>query len=211
MFKSFLQRSWNEAGILHCAKQFLLLFSTISRKITKAANESELGASPFLKLMNTLTNNHLVERVRRLFGKAPCRLQVAALPWRKTDSGVEVMLITSRDTGRWVLPKGWPEGAEQLCDAAAREASEEAGLSGAVATREAGRYFYAKVLSNGEEVPCEVLVYPLEVDTVAEKWKERRQRKRKWVAVADAARMLNEPDLCKLISAFGANPRKFAA
>ena len=132
--------------------------------------------------MNVLTSNHLVERVRRLFGKAPCRLQVAALPWRKTADGVEIMLITSRDTGRWVLPKGWPEGAEDLSEAAAREAGEEAGLSGAVSRREVGRYFYAKALSSGEEVPCEVLVFPLEVDTVADKWKEKRQRKRKWVS-----------------------------
>ena len=56
-----------------------------------------------------------------------------------------------------------------------------------------------------------MLVFPLEVDKVADKWKEKRQRKRKWVSPGEAARMLNEPDLCKLISAFGANPRKFAA
>jgi 8-oxo-dGTP pyrophosphatase MutT (NUDIX family) len=161
--------------------------------------------------MNVLTNNHLVERVRRLFGKTPCRLQVAALPWRKADDGVEIMLITSRDTGRWILPKGWPESGENLFDAAAREAGEEAGLSGSVSRQEIGRYFYAKALSSGEEVPCEVLVYPLEVDKVADKWKEKRERKRKWVSPAVAARMLNEPDLCKLISAFGANPSKFAA
>jgi 8-oxo-dGTP pyrophosphatase MutT (NUDIX family) len=161
--------------------------------------------------MNVLTSNHLVERVRRLFGQAPCRLQVAALPWRKTVDGVEVMLITSRDTGRWVLPKGWPEGVEEMCDAAAREAGEEAGLSGAVSRQVAGRYFYAKALASGEEVACEVLVYPLEVDQVAEKWKERRQRKRKWVSPGQAVRMINEPDLCTLISAFCANPRKFAA
>jgi 8-oxo-dGTP pyrophosphatase MutT (NUDIX family) len=161
--------------------------------------------------MNVSTNNHLIERMRRLFGKAPCRLQVAALPWRKAGDSVEVMLITSRDTGRWVLPKGWPDTAEELCEAAAREAGEEAGLSGAVSRREAGRYFYAKALSSGEEVPCEVLVFPLEVDGVSEKWKEKRQRTRKWVTPAEAARMINEPDLCKLIAAFGANPRKFAA
>lgn len=160
--------------------------------------------------MNTLTSNHLVERVRRLFGRAPCRLQVAALPWRRTDARVEIMLITSRDTGRWVLPKGWPEGAEDFCDAAAREAIEEAGVTGAVARREAGRYRYAKVFASGEEVPCEVLVFPLEVDGVAEKWKEKRQRKRKWVTPSEAARMMNEPDLCKLIAAFGADPRRYA-
>jgi 8-oxo-dGTP pyrophosphatase MutT (NUDIX family) len=161
--------------------------------------------------MNHLTSNHLVERVRRLFGKEPCRLQVAALPWRKTDDGVEIMLITSRDTGRWVLPKGWPEGGESFYDAAAREAGEEAGLSGSVSPQEVGRYFYAKVLPSGEEIPCEVHVYPLEVDKVAGKWKEKRERKRKWVSPAVAARMLNEPDLCKLVSAFGVNPSKFAA
>ena len=161
--------------------------------------------------MNVLTSNHLVERVRRLFGKTPCRLQVAALPWRKAGDGVEVLLITSRDTGRWVLPKGWPEGVEDLSEAAAREAGEEAGLSGTVSRQEAGRYYYAKALSSGEEVACEVLVYPLEVDQVAEKWKEKRERKRKWVSPAEAVRMLNEPELCKLISAFFANPRKSAA
>jgi 8-oxo-dGTP pyrophosphatase MutT (NUDIX family) len=161
--------------------------------------------------MNVSTGNHLVERVRRLFGKEPCRLQVAALPWRKAGDGVEIMLITSRDTGRWILPKGWPEGTEDFSEAAAREAGEEAGLSGAIAQREAGRYLYSKVLSSGEEVPCEVLVFPLEVDKVADKWKEKRERKRKWVSPAEAARMLNEPDLCKLVSAFGANPGKFAA
>ena len=161
--------------------------------------------------MNVLTSNYLLGRVRRLFGKASLRLQVAALPWRKSDDGVEIMLITSRDTGRWVLPKGWPESGENLFDAAAREAGEEAGLSGSVSRREIGRYYYAKALSSGKEVPCEVLVYPLEVDKVADKWKERRERKRKWVSPAEAARMLNEPDLCKLISAYGADPRRFAA
>lgn len=161
--------------------------------------------------MNALTASSLVERVRRLFGKVPCRLQAAALPWRRKGDDIEVMLITSRDTGRWVLPKGWPEADEELCDAAAREAGEEAGISGAVARRAAGRYFYAKVRASGEEVPCEVLVFPLEVDTVADKWKERRQRRRKWVTPQQAARMLNEPELCRLIAAFCADPRKAAA
>jgi 8-oxo-dGTP pyrophosphatase MutT (NUDIX family) len=160
--------------------------------------------------MNGPTGNQLMERVRRLFGKPANRLQVAALPWRKSADGIEIMLITSRDTGRWVLPKGWPEEAENLSDAAAREAMEEAGVAGAVSRIEAGRYVYLKVMRSGEDFPCEVLVFPLEVDKIAGKWKERRHRKRRWVRPEDAARMLNEPDLCELIQAFGTNPRRFA-
>lgn len=156
-------------------------------------------------------HNHLLERLRRMFGAVPCRTQVAALPWRATASGVEIMLITSRDTGRWVLPKGWPEQSERLCETAAREASEEAGLSGSVETEDAGRYHYTKDLANGEQVPCEVLVYPLEVRKVADKWKERRQRTRRWVTPTEAARMVNEPELCRLIIAFGAARARRAA
>jgi 8-oxo-dGTP pyrophosphatase MutT (NUDIX family) len=161
--------------------------------------------------MNQATSNHLVERVRRLFGGLPCRLQVAALPWRKTKSGVEVMLVTSRDTGRWVLPKGWPEFGEQFWEAAAREAGEEAGLKGAISSQEAGRYYYSKGLADGSDVRCEVLVYPLEVDDVADKWKEKGERKRKWVSPAKAAAMVAEADLGKVILAFAGKPRRIAA
>lgn len=161
--------------------------------------------------MDSVTHKHLMERIRRLFGKAGCRLQVAALPWRQTKHGVEVMLVTSRDTGRWILPKGWPEAREALCDAAAREAGEEAGLRGSVSRYEAGRYFYGKVLASGEEVPCEVRVFPLEVDRVAEKWKEKGKRQRRWFPAAKAASLISDPELAPLIESFCADPRAHAA
>ena len=132
------------------------------------------------------------------------------MPWRDTGHGVEIMLITSRDTGRWVLPKGWPEAKELLCEAAAREAGEEAGLRGTISHHEAGRYFYAKALASGEEVPCEVLVFPLRVDKIADRWKEKRSRTRKWVSPAEAARMVNEPDLGQIIAYFCADPHQFS-
>jgi 8-oxo-dGTP pyrophosphatase MutT (NUDIX family) len=160
--------------------------------------------------MNALTGSQWVERVRRLFGNPPCRLQVAALPWRWSDGRVEIMLITSRDTGRWVLPKGWPETGEELHEAAAREAKEEAGVSGAISRVQAGRYFYDKVRADAEDIPCEVLVYPLEVDKIADKWKEKRQRKRKWFDAEEAASQVIEPDLAMLIADFSAYPRKYA-
>lgn len=132
------------------------------------------------------------------------------MPWRDTGHGVEIMLITSRDTGRWVLPKGWPEAKELLCEAAAREAGEEAGLRGTVCHHEAGRYFYAKALASGEEVPCEVLVFPLRVDKIADRWREKGSRIRKWVSPAEAARMVNEPDLGQIIAYFCADPHQFS-
>lgn len=144
------------------------------------------------------------DSVRRLFGLGrPCR-QVAALPWRETDQGLEVMLITSRDTGRWVLPKGWPEGEEEFCDAAAREAAEEAGLSGDISEREAGRYTYRKVKRSGPDLPCEVVVYPLKVEEIADRWPERKQRRRAWFSPREAAARVQEEELAALLSAFQA-------
>lgn len=154
--------------------------------------------------MNHTASNRLVENARRLFGTAP-RLQVAALPWRRKGGQIEVMLITTRETGRWIMPRGWPESGEEFNAAAAREAREEAGIFGKIAAREAGRYFYSKLCSGGDSVRCEVLVYPLEVNDVASKWKEKGQRDRKWVSVATAAGMVTEPGLGEIIAAFGAS------
>jgi len=138
--------------------------------------------------------------------------QVAALPWRRKNSGkVEVMLITSRDTGRWVLPKGWPERGETLWNAAAREAGEEAGLKGRVATDEIGRYHYDKLKASGELLHCEVAVFPLEVQAVASKWPEKGQRKRAWVSAKEAAERVQEPELAKLLKGFSGPANSLAA
>ena len=138
-------------------------------------------------------------------------MQVAALPWRKAEDGFEVLLVTSRGTGRWVLPKGWPEKREEPYEAAAREAAEEAGVDGTIARRAAGRFYYAKLLPSGMRWRCEVFVYPLEVDRVADKWPERKKRTRRWCSPQEAASLVAEPDLGELIAGFGVNPRKFAA
>lgn len=149
------------------------------------------------------------DRIRRLFGGAPCRVQVAALPWRMGENGLEVMLITSRDTGRWVLPKGWPEGTEPLYEAAAREAGEEAGVSGQMEAQEAGAFFYTKARDDGQNWRCEVRVFPMMVTDVATNWPERNSRRRRWFAPGEAARMVAEKDLGHLIAGFVA-PRSVA-
>lgn len=162
-----------------------------------------LWSRPFLQ--------HALESARRLLGGKPCKRQVAALPWRPTATGVEVMLITSRDTGRWVLPKGWPEKRESLHEAAAREAAEEAGLSGVIESSEAGRYFYGKVKSSGRRLRCEVLVYPMLVEDVASRWPERQERERAWFSPSEAAAKVRERDLAELLAHFRAPRHAVAA
>lgn len=84
---------------------------------------------------NTLTR--LIRQLKRAFGQedASVGMQAGALVWRRAGKGkVEVLLITSRGTGRWVLPKGWLDGGENVAQAAAREAWEEAGSKARSAT-----------------------------------------------------------------------------
>lgn len=152
-----------------------------------------------------------MERVRRLFGGMPCRVQVAALPWRiREDGSYEIMLVTSRGTGRWVVPKGWPEKREQPYEAAAREAAEEAGISGPISQRDLGRFYYNKILRSGMEWRCEVHVFPMQVENVADKWPERKKRTRQWFSPQEASALVREKDLAELIAGFVGNPRQFA-
>lgn len=165
-----------------------------------------------MMFISHMTRTHLVERFRRLLGGPVPHVQAAALPWRRNSRGkVEILLVTSRDTGRWILPKGWPEGDETLCQSALREAREEAGISGAIGSKSIGSYFYDKILPTGMGMRCEVHVFPINVEKVGEKWPEKGKRVRNWVSPEKAARMVNEPDLAELISDFSGNPRDIAA
>lgn len=135
-------------------------------------------------------------------GPPPSR-QVAALCYRTGARGLRILLITSRDTGRWVIPKGWPMRNRSDPEAAAREAFEEAGLRGEVGPRAIGRYTYAKKLASGRFLPCLVQVYPLEVREMVKTYPETGQRRAKWFSPEKAARGVAEPELAALFRAFG--------
>lgn len=163
-------------------------------------------------LLSHSTKLRMFDRIRMLFGGAPCSAQAAALVWRpRSGGGIEVLLVTSRDTGRWVLPKGWPERGEELWFTAEREAMEEAGVSGTIAREPCGSYYYGKGLAQGMRLPCEVQVFALEASAIAKNWPEKRQRKRVWYEPAEAAALVREPDLRELIGSFADNPRLLAA
>lgn len=131
------------------------------------------------------------------------RRQVAALPWRRTSGRIEILLVTSRETRRWILPKGWRMAAKTDAQAAAQEALEEAGAEGRVQEQPLGSFRYQKILKRRGPKWCTVTVFPLEVETLHDDYKEQGQRTREWVTQAEAAARVNEPDLKTLILGFG--------
>lgn len=133
--------------------------------------------------------------------KTDLRTQFAALCYRVKKDKVQVCLVTSRRTGRWIVPKGWPMNGETPMDAAATEAYEEAGVRGKVHARPVGVFSYYKVRSE-DELPCIAVVYPLKVKKVLARWPERKERDRKWVSRKRAAGLVQDPELSALIEAF---------
>lgn len=135
-------------------------------------------------------------------GAGGAKVQYGALCWRHGSDGLEVLLITSRDTGRWVIPKGWPMSGLAPEDAAAQEAWEEAGVDGQINPRCIGRFGYQKCLSVTASVPCAVSVYGLKVATLAKSFPEVKERQRKWFPLKEAAGLVAEPDLSRIIEGF---------
>ena len=132
--------------------------------------------------------------------------QVAALPWRLTDEGRQILMITSRETRRWVIPKGGRMVGKTDPEAAAQEAMEEAGVRGEMDQTSIGVFRYAKGLKDGGVRQCVVSVYPLQVLVQLGAWPEAHQRERRWMSLSEAADLVHEPDLAALIRDFDATP-----
>ena len=126
--------------------------------------------------------------------------QIAALPMRwKKDGTFQVLMVTSRDTGRWIMPKGWTMDGKKPWTAAEIEALEEAGAVGYIGHEVVGQYTYRKKLGKGVSMTCEVDVYPMVVEKLKSNWKERKERKRKWFSAKSAAKRVSEPKLADLL------------
>lgn len=140
----------------------------------------------------------------QLMFRRPRRTQFAALCYRriKKNGPLEILLLTSRDTGRWVIPKGWPMGSRAGHVVAETEAREEAGVKGIVEHDALGCFGYAKTMDEGLSLPCEVQVHALEVTGSVKDYKEKGQRRLEWVSPQVAAARVAEPGLKKLILAF---------
>ena len=128
--------------------------------------------------------------------------QYAALPWIDLPSGRHVLLVTSRDSGRWLIPKGWPMKARRGHEVAEMEAFEEAGVSGEVDLRPCGNYTYRKKLHFFTHVICSVDVFPLHVTQQRLRWRERHQRRLQWFPLKEAAALVREPELAAIFASF---------
>lgn len=134
--------------------------------------------------------------------KTDMRTQFGALCWRVKNGAVQVLMITSRGTNRWIIPKGWPMQGLTPCQTAMQEAWEEAGVEGKMSDRFLGLYSYVKKIDKKTSVPCVVMVYPVKVARLVTDFPEAGQRKRKWVAPKKAAAMVHEPELAHILKNF---------
>lgn len=124
--------------------------------------------------------------------------QVAALPVRSRDGQTEICLVTTRDTRRWTIPKGWPMKGKKDRDAAAIEANEEAGLVGDIGKKPVGSFLYWKRRPNHLDL-IRVEVYRMDVHSQLEHWKEDSARDVVWFPAETAARLVDEQGLTALI------------
>jgi 8-oxo-dGTP pyrophosphatase MutT (NUDIX family) len=139
------------------------------------------------------------------------RAQIGALPYRRAaDGSVEVMLVTTRETQRWIVPKGWPMRGLKRHEAAAREAMEEAGVVGEIGRKPVGHYTYRKRLPDSA-VLCKVSLYPLAVSRQLDSWPEQEQRRCQWFTQMDAADLVDEPSLGEVIRSFYSTPETVPA
>ena len=128
--------------------------------------------------------------------------QYAALPYIVFRDHIEVLLITRRRSGRWIIPKGWPE--QQLTPArlAMLEAFEEAGLKGQIGKHAIGSFNYIKQIDRGNSVICDVDVYPLKVSAQYLDFPEKGQRELRWLRLKKASMLIEEKELATLIRNF---------
>lgn len=131
-------------------------------------------------------------------------LQSGALAWRpRGKKKAEVLLVTGRRSGRWMIPKGWPMPGKTLADSAAQEAFEEAGIEGTIDPRPIGTFRHVKQHLLLGEIEVDIIVHLLAVRRELNDWPERGERTRKWFELEEAASRVDSAQLKKMIVQLG--------
>lgn len=172
-------------------------------RMLKEFNRTTLQAIATHRGMTKLKQNPIVLPGAE---KTALRTQFGALCYRIQRDKVQVLLVTSRTSKRWIVPKGWPVHGATPVEAALREAHEEAGVEGKVTGNCIGIYSYVKSLNEKDQLPCVVAIYPVRVTRLNFDYPEKSQRKRKWVSIKKAVTMIDQPELRHIIKEF--DPRQ---
>ncbi|WP_240789437.1 NUDIX hydrolase [Pseudooceanicola onchidii] len=147
-------------------------------------------------------NRTSTPREFRKLDESSIREQYAALCYRVVNDKIRILLITSRGTKRWIVPKGWPMAGKHPHEAALTEAAEEAGVIGRVQKDPIGHYTYFKLLDDGHQIPCVGTLFPVHVRLLRAEYPEANERDRKWFSRKKAAKKVDEPELAALIRTF---------
>ena len=134
-------------------------------------------------------------------GKTDVRAQLAALCYRYKGDKLQVCLVTTRNTGRWIMPRGWPTHKNTPAQGAAIEAYEEAGVKGIAHPNSIGAYSYDKPMGDGV-MPVMVVVYAIRVTETKKVWPEKKERKRKWMSPKKAAQHMDELGARQIVARF---------
>lgn len=130
-------------------------------------------------------------------------VQYGALPYAVDGDGkLFILLVTSRGTRRWIIPKGWPIKFRSPHKTAAQEAFEEAGVVGKSEKCPIGAYEYDKTTDDGLSIRCTVTVFPLEVVRLDKDWPEGLERERQWFTQKEAAQRVDEPELRAMLRSY---------
>ncbi|MFT6912365.1 MAG: 8-oxo-dGTP pyrophosphatase MutT (NUDIX family) [Paracoccaceae bacterium] len=139
-------------------------------------------------------------------GKREIRTQFAALCYRILKGETQILLVTSRSSKRWIVPKGWPANGLTPAQSAAKEAWEEAGVKGRTFENCVGLYSYEKVLTEESSLPCVVALFPILVSDLKNNFPEKTERTRRWFTPQKAAKKVAEPELRAILANFTAPP-----
>ena len=137
--------------------------------------------------------NNVLEFIR------PAFVQAAALCLRDGPNGQEVLLVQTLRREQWITPKGWPMRNKALNQTAAIEAWEEAGVKGKISAEPIGAFTYTKIKKSGLPVQCRPVIYRLDVSELSDSYPEARKRARRWFSLAEAAEVVNPPELKALL------------
>ncbi len=131
--------------------------------------------------------------------------------WRKDRRGrMRVLLVKGRGRGGWGVPTGRPTDDREAYLSAALEAFQEAGVIGEIQPDPLASYRYAKEAGNGALQRRQMTVFGLRVRGTLTNWPERAHRTRQWFNLDEAADLVGDRELARVLRSIQSAPESLA-